>query len=152
MEKVIEIDLINKEEFFEKYNHNEVSRDLINYIVKQTFINRKTKKIQIVINNKCKIDNTVNLLRAGIKKEYEFSHKQLKYNNLVQLIFIIFGVFCLFLATLLRNSVILNEIVIIGAWVLLWETIDLELFSDTKQRGRRKILKKILKSEIVEKR
>ena len=68
MEKVIEIDLINKEEFFEKYNHNEVSRDLINYIVKQTFINRKTKKIQIVINNKCKIDNTVNLLRAGIKK------------------------------------------------------------------------------------
>lgn len=150
MKKIIEIDLINKEDFFEKYNHNEVSRDLINYIVKQTLIKRKDKNLQIIINNKCEIDNVVNLLREGIEKEYEFSHKKLKYNNLFQLIFIILGTFALFLATLLKDNIILNEIIIIGAWVLIWESIDLELFSETKQRGRRKILKRILKSEIIE--
>lgn len=152
MKKVIEIDLINKEDFFEKYNHKEVSRDLLNYIVKQTIINRKFKKFQIIINNKCEIDNVINLLRIGIENEYNFSNKQLKYNNIVQLIFVILGVLSLFLATLLKDNIILNEIVVIGAWVLIWESIDLELFSDTKQRGRRKILKKILKSEIVENR
>lgn len=152
MKKVIEIDLINKEDFFEKYNHNEVSRDLINYIVKQTIINRKFKNLQIIINNKCEINNVVNLLRIGIQNEYNFSNKQLKYNNIVQLIFVILGVFSLFLATLLKDSIILNEIVIIGAWVLIWESIDLELFSDTKQRGRRKILKRILALEIIENR
>lgn len=89
---------------------------------------------------------------TGIEKEYEFSYKKLRYNNLFQLIFIILGTFALFLATLLKDNIILNEIIIIGAWVLIWESIDLELFSETKQRGRRKILKRILRSEIIEKR
>ena len=62
MEKIIEIDLLNKEDFFEKYNHNEVSKDLINYLIKQTFINRKSKNIKIVINSKCEIENISNIL------------------------------------------------------------------------------------------
>ena len=144
MEKIIEIDLLNKEDFFEKYNHNEVSKDLINYLIKQTFINRKSKNIKIVINSKCEIENISNILKDSIQKEYELSYKHLKYNNIVQLIFIILGVFALFIATLLKDSIILNEIVVIGAWVLLWETIDLELFSDTEERRKRKLLKKLL--------
>lgn len=151
MEKIIEIDLLNKEDFFEKYNHNEVSKDLINYLIKQTFINRKSKNIKIVINSKCEIENISNILKDSIQKEYEFSYKHLKYNNIVQLIFIIFGVFALFIATLLKDSIILNEIVVIGAWVLLWETINLELFSDTEERRKRKLLKKLLACEIIEK-
>lgn len=151
MEKIIEIDLLNKEDFFEKYNHNEVSKDLINYLIKQTFINRKSKNIKIVINIKCEIENISNILKDSIQKEYELSYKHLKYNNIVQLIFIILGVFALFIATLLKDSIILNEIVVIGAWVLLWETIDLELFSDTEERKRRKLLKRLLTCEIIEK-
>ena len=151
MEKIIEIDLLNKEDFFEKYNHNEVSKDLINYLIKQTFINRKSKNIKIVINSKCEIENISNILKDSIQKEYELSYKHLKYNNIVQLIFIILGVFALFIATLLKDSIILNEIVVIGAWVLLWETIDLELFSDTEERRKRKLLKKLLTCEIIEK-
>lgn len=151
MEKIIEIDLLNKEDFFEKYNHNEVSKDLINYLIKQTFINRKSKNIKIVINSKCEIENISNILKDSIQKEYQLSYKHLKYNNIVQLIFIILGVFALFIATLLKDSIILNEIVVIGAWVLLWETIDLELFSDTEERKRRKLLKRLLTCEIIEK-
>lgn len=151
MEKIIEIDLLNKEDFFEKYNHNEVSKDLINYLIKQTFINRKSKNIKIVINSKCEIENISNILKDSIQKEYELSYKHLKYNNIVQLIFIIFGVFALFIATLLKDSIILNEIVVIGAWVLLWETINLELFSDTEERRKRKLLKRLLTCEIIEK-
>jgi len=152
MEKVIEIDLINKEDFFEKYNHNEVSKELINYIVKEIFIIRRNKNFKIVINNKCNIDNMINILKSGIEKEYNLSCKYLKYNNIIQFTFLVLGSFALFLATLLKDNIILNEIIIIGAWVLIWESIDLELFSETKQRGRRKILKRILKSEIIEKR
>lgn len=151
MEKIIEIDLLNKEDFFEKYNYTEVSKDLINYIIKKAFMNRKAKKIKIILNNNFKIDNMTNILKEGIQKEYNLSYKHLKYNNVIQLVFIILGVFSLFIASLLKNSAILNEIVVIGAWVLLWETIDLELFSDTEERRKRKILKKLLTCEIIEK-
>ena len=33
MERVIEIDLFNKDDLYEKYNKKNVSRDLINYII-----------------------------------------------------------------------------------------------------------------------
>ena len=56
----------------------------------------------------------------------------------------------LLISTFIKNMNILNEIVLIGAWVPIWEAIELELFTDTKEKRKRKQLKKILKGEIIE--
>ena len=54
-------------------------------------------------------------------------------------------------ATLIKEDVIWKEVLLIGGWVPIWETIDIELFSDLEGRRKRIILKKLLKSEIIEK-
>ena len=45
---------------------------------------------------------------------------------------------------------IFKEIILIGGWVLIWEMIELEIFSDVKEKRKRIILKKILNSEFIE--
>ena len=50
MEKIIEINLIKKDDVFEKYNKNIISKDLINYIVDGAFY-VKNEKLKLVINN-----------------------------------------------------------------------------------------------------
>ena len=35
MEKVIEIDLLDTDSFFETYNHKKVSKELINYLISE---------------------------------------------------------------------------------------------------------------------
>ncbi|MGN1302507.1 MAG: hypothetical protein ACI4VO_02495, partial [Clostridia bacterium] len=37
----------------------------------------------------------------------------------------------------------------IGGWVPIWETIDIELFSDLEGRRKKIILKRLLESEII---
>ena len=44
-----------------------------------------------------------------------------------------------------------KEIVLISGWVPLWEVIDVELFSDYEGRKKRRIITKLLNSEIIEK-
>lgn len=50
-----------------------------------------------------------------------------------------------------KEDVIWKEVLLIGGWVPIWETIDIELFSDLEGRRKRIILKRLLESEIIEK-
>ena len=70
--------------------------------------------------------------------------------NILQLIFLFAGIFFIFLSFKIQNQ-IWKEIFLIGGWVPIWEMIDLELFSDIRGIKRKKILSKLIESEIVEK-
>lgn len=133
----------------EKYNDNIVSKDLINYILQQSkFINKKDK-IKIVIN-KTFDKSVVNIIKQGLTDEYLLTLKKRNINNIEQIIFLILGIFCLFFSATI-DMAIFKEIVLIGGWVLIWETIELELFSDSQIKRNKMILKKLLKSDFVEK-
>ena len=43
-----------------------------------------------------------------------------------------------------------KEVVIIGAWVLLWDAVEMELVDDISNRKKKNTLKKILSSEFIE--
>ena len=150
MKKVIEIDLNSKEDLLEKYNNKRISKDLIEYLINETYFINKKDNIVIQINNNIKTDiDIVKYLTNGLKDEYESNIKIHLKNDIIQIILFFLGIFFLFLSTQIHSSDIWKEILLIGGWVPIWEMIDLELFDDFRGNKRKRIIQKLLDSEII---
>lgn len=148
MEKIIDVDLENESDLFEKYNKNIVSEELINYIIKNSIHIDNETKIKIVINTKIKGIDIVSLIKEGLIFEYQKSIKEHERNNIIQILYLILGIFAIFLSTLI-NETIFKEIILIGGWVLIWTMVEMELFQDNKNKLKRHILKRLIASEII---
>lgn len=152
MEKTIEIDLNNKYNLIDKYNEKKLSNEFIEYIIKQTVSIKESRNIKIIINKKCDIDQDItNLIKEGLKEEYNKSLEERHRNNIKQFIFFILGVIFIFLSTLVEKGIIWKEILLISGWVPIWEMIEVQIFPDVDGSKKRKIIKKLLNSEIIEK-
>lgn len=150
MKKIIEIDVIDQDDLLDKYNRRVVSKNLIEYLIQVVPYFTREDKIQVIVHNKIKeVPECVPLIVKGFREEYEKNVLEKYRNNVIQLVYFILGILILFFSTLIKSTV-LKEIALIGGWVFIWEMIHLELFSDMTGRKRRKILKKLLNSEIVE--
>ena len=150
MKKEIEIDLVSEEDLFERYNKNIVSEDLINYIVRKTINIGSEYKIKLIINNETINKNVVSLIKEGLLKEYERCKIEYIRNNIMQLVYLVIGILILIISNIITETVF-KEIILIGGWLFIWTMAEMELFQDNSNRRRRKILKKLLVSEIVEK-
>lgn len=152
MEKVIEIDINDKYDLVNKYNEEKLSNELLEYILKQAMAVDKNRKIKIIIDKKCYIDESIDkLIKEGLKEEYNRSLLERDKNNNKQFFFLLIGMFFIFLSTQIGGSGIWKEIFLISGWVPIWEMIEVELFPDAYGRRKRKIINKLLKSEIIEK-
>lgn len=145
--KQIYIDLNNEYDILERYNRNNISEELINYIVKQASFIKKTK-IQIIIKNKTNI-KVADKLKDAFNKEYKESLESQRYNNIRQVVLILVGIIFLLLSMTIKESV-LKEVLLIGSWVPIWEAFDSELFQDFRERRKRNILKKLMSADIIE--
>ena len=141
------IDIKTNEDILEKYNSNVISNDLIEYIMKQT-IGLKNSEIELVINNKTNTKIT-DKLKKGFEDYYQNSLKKKYYNNVRQFILFIIGLILLIISMTIEIE-LLKEILLIGSWVPIWEAFDSELFLDFNEKTKRKILKKLMKSKIIE--
>lgn len=149
MEKIIEIDLNNKYDLIDKYNEKKISNEIIEYIIKQAKLLRN-KQVKIIINNNCHIDKDITrLIKEGLKEEYDRSLEEHHTNNVKQILFLILGITFIFLSTLIDDGVIWKEVLLISGWVPIWEMIEVELFPDVDGRRKRKLIKRLLHSEIV---
>jgi len=150
MEKVIEIDLVKKYDFIDKYNENKISRDMIEYIINETMYISRKENIKIVINKKCEIQqDCIKMIKEGLEDEYNKSLHNHYMRDVKQVVFLFLGMIFIFLATLIKEKNLWRELLLITGWVPIWEMIEIELFSDMEGRKRRAIIKKILKSEII---
>lgn len=147
MEKRIEIDLLELDDLLERYNRKKVSHNLIEYIIKETPNFKKNDNLKIIINTKIKNIDCVSLIKEGLKEEYHNSLKKHFYNDIIQIIYLIIGIATLFVYTLIKES-IAKELVLISGWVFIWSVVELELFSDSEGRRKRRILNQLLNSEI----
>jgi len=149
MKKVININLDSEEDLKEKYNSNVVSRDLINYILDQAHFINKKDEIEIVINKEFEEDS-IGLIKTGLRNEYLKTMKETKFNNIKQISFLLLGLICLILYAFLDNVEVFSEIILIGGWILIGEALEIELFTDPLIKRNKMILKKILKSDFKE--
>jgi len=149
MKKVIKINLNSEEDLVDKYNEEHVSKELTDYILKQThFINKKDEKY-VIINKKFEKDS-IGLIKTGLRNECLSAIKQSKFDNIKQITFLLLGLLCLVLYALIDNVEIFSEIILIGGWILIGEAIEIQLFSDAEIKRRKMIIKKILESEFIE--
>lgn len=150
MEKILEIDINDKEDLFEKYNEKKISKELIKYIIDNTPKFKKDDKIKVIINNNLKDKMFVSeLIKKELDSEVDRNEYKFTYNNRKQIVYFISGVAALVLSTFI-NVEILEEIILIGAWVVLWNMVELEIDDDINYIKKKRILKKILNSEFEE--
>ena len=149
MKKIIEVDLIDEDSLFEKFNKRQVSNELIDYIIKEVGILKQNDVITIIINNYLNISDTKILIKNKISDEYSQTIIKYQHNIYMQLIYLIIGILSLVLSSLIKEN-IFKELILISGWVLIWEMIEIEIFSDTELKRKRKILKQLLNSEIIE--
>lgn len=152
MEEIITISINDKYELIGRYDEKNISRELLEYILKETILTKKNKTIKIVINKRKDIEiNSVEIVKEGLKQEYERSLEERRRNNLKQLFFLLLGMIFIFIATRMKYKGMWREILLITGWVPIWEMIEIELFPDVYGRRERRTIKKLLKSEIIEK-
>lgn len=147
MVRIIQINLTNKTDFYDKYNKKLVSKESINYIIESAYYFDADDTIKIEITNNTK-DDYIGLVRDGLNREYDKSVFARYKNDFTQVFYLIAGVLILFLSTLISGTV-LKELVLIGGWVFIGVMVETEIFTDIKNKKRRRIIRKLLNSEFV---
>ena len=152
MEKEIKVDISSREELLERYNDSKVCRDVVEYIIKEAMLVEKNKKIKIVVNKDNAVinENCKELIINGLRDEYKRSLERQHDNNIKQIYFFIMGSILIYLSFKIKNVQVWREILLISGWVPIWEMVKIELFPDVEGRIKRRIINKLLKSEIVE--
>lgn len=150
MKKIIEVTLNEDSDLYEKYNKAMASRDLINYLVDTMPFFNKKDIIKIVINNNLVgDDDSAEIIKKTLRDEYENLNYKYNQNTLIQVTYLFLGILILFLSTLITNEVF-KEVVLIIGWIFIWTMMELEIFTDKNIKKRRKIIRKLLASEIIE--
>ena len=148
MKKKIEIDIIDIEKLVDTYNIYQLNKELLNYIIRKALSAEDKEEIEIIINNKTEVSAT-KLIKEGLEEELVKSKIRHKHINKQQIIYFLLGIISIFL-TLFINIEVIDEIILIGGWVFIWSTIELEITADYNELRKRKIIKKLLNSTITE--
>ena len=149
MEKVIEIDVYEKKDLFDKYKRKKVSRSLINCIIDETPEFKQRDNFKIIINSKLEDGiNVIELIKQGFKEEYEKNNKKHVRIDRIQVIYLILGILILSLSIQIESE-IFREVVLIIGWVFVWAMVELEIFTDKEEKIKLRKLKKLINSEII---
>lgn len=147
--KSIKINIQNEENLLETYDKNIVNHKLIEYILTKAYYTNKYEDINIIIHNYCKTNVHIEeKIIEGLKLKYETIIKEQQRKNKIQILLLLLGITFIFLSSLMSEHFIWKEVVLIIGWVPIWEVIDIELFNDSKNRKTKKVIEKLLNSEI----
>lgn len=153
MNKEIEIAITNEEDLYDKYNKNYINDDLIQYIIKKAVELKSASNYKIIITSTLKNDiDYEELIKEGLRKEYIKSYDKHNINTRFFFFYLISGITLLIISRILNSTVIFSEIFLIGGWVLIWKVIELLLFTNFEENLKRKLLKRLLNSLIIENR
>ena len=87
------------------------------------------------------------MIKDGLRIEYKKKLRNRYYNNIKQLVLLLIGTLFLFMTVIIKDNFVFREVVLIIGWVPIWAAIEIELFTDAVERRKRKIIKKLLKSD-----
>ena len=150
MEKILEIDINSTEDLFENYNGKKVSKELIQYMIENIPRMKRKDTLKVIINNNVKGNiRCSELIKKALDDTCEKYDFRFHNTNLKQFSFMFLGILALIIASVISFDVI-KEVVIIGAWVLLWDAVEMEIVDDISNRKKKKTLKKLLSSEFIE--
>lgn len=133
------------DDLYEKYNNN-ISKDLFKYLINEC---RYVKDdVKVIIYNQTNIKNVDRLIKDGLNEYLNECKKIDNEYNKKQILFFIIGLIFIMISTLVTYKII-NEVIIIAAWVVIWEVVDISFNLDVQSSYGKKIIKKLINSEFI---
>lgn len=151
----INITLDKDTEIFNPYNKNQLSDELNNYIYNSCKGNQNNRNIKINIFHSHSINEEektkiINAIRSNFGIDIKENILHIKYELGLELILIIIGTILLVTSKLfhLLNTIVLDDIISIFGWVMIWEAAYHFVFVDIKKIIENKRLKKLTEAKI----
>lgn len=148
--KQIEVYINSNNELFETYNKKIISKNLIDYLLNQTIGIKRNEDISLIMYVTEETKGCSSLIQKRLEEEYRKNLRIHSVINIKQITFLLLGLILLFISTLIKDTEIFHEVILIGGWVPIWEAVELELLTDTKEKRKRRRLKKLMKAKIEE--
>ena len=151
----INITLNKDTQIFNPYNNTQLSDELSNYIYNSCkgSSNNKKIKINILHNHEIKEEEKIKIIDA-IRSNFELDIKEnilhIKYELSLEIILIIIGTILLITSKVFHNlnTIIIDEVISIFGWVMIWEAAYHFVFVDIKEMIENKRLKKLTEAKI----
>lgn len=151
----IDITLEKNTQIFNPFNKEQLSNELSNYIYnccKGTTI-KKNIKINIIHNyeiNEKEKQEIIDAIRSNFGIDIQENILQIQYEITIELLLIIIGTFLLIASKgfHILNTLIIDEVISIFGWVMIWEAAYHFLFVDIKKMIENKRLKKLTEAKI----
>lgn len=148
--KKIDIYVKRENDLIENYSANEVSRNLIEYLINKVKVIKRKEELSLNLYVTNETKGCSDLIREGLKLEYNRSKKFRSIINTKQLLLLLFGTILLFFSTFIKEVDVLREIVLIIGWVPIWEAAELEIMTDTNESKKRRCIKRLINCKFNE--
>ena len=152
---VIRVDIDNKEDIYNKFNNEQISEELGDYIYNCAKMFPMNKKMIIYINNSVIFSNEEKDQLVDAIREYYglFVRKQMfytKFNRLKRVVLFLIGILLIVLSDSFSHitEFLIPELFLIAGWVAIWEAVYSILFVDNKVKLEIKKARQLSNCEI----
>lgn len=151
----IDITLNKATQIFNPYNKEQLSDELSNYIYNSCKGSSNSKNIKINIHHNHEINNEektkiIDAIRSNFGIDIKENILHIKYELSLELILILIGAILLITSKVFHNlnTIVIDEVISIFGWVMIWEAAYHFLFVDIKKMIENKRLKKLTEAKI----
>lgn len=149
----VKINIKNKEDYKNKYNENELSSELKQYILDHVKSKNTKQNIKLDIATDFKMDekealNLTYMIRRAFGLDVSEIMNISKKRSLKSLFAFILGTIFLLIYSFVPKQYVVTEIILIIGWVLIWESTYNFLFKNIETKLMITRRKQIIKSKI----
>lgn len=149
----VKINIKNKEDYKNTYNENELSSELKQYILDHIKSKNTKQNIKLDIATDFKMDekealNLTYMIRRAFGLDVSEIMNISKKRTLKNILIFIMGIIFLVIYSFIPKAIILNEVILIIGWVLIWESLYNFLFKNIETKLMIIRRKQIIKSKI----
>lgn len=154
MTNKVDVYVENKNSFQNQFHKERLSKELSDYILEECKAISLKEKLEIHIYCKEELNKEEQLHVVDmIRRNYGIDIQELllysKKNMLMSLICILVGILILFIYLFVDIVPVLSEVILIIAWVFIWEGIYNLLFDGIKNEIYKKRLRKLTECRII---
>lgn len=151
----INITLDKNTEIFNPYNKEQLSDNLSNYIYNNCKGSSNNKNIKINILHSHNLNEEekkeiIDAIRSNFGTDIKENILHIQYELSIEIILILIGTILLVTSKFfhLLDTIIIDEVISIFGWVMIWEAAYHFLFVDIKKKIQNKRLKKLTEAKI----
>lgn len=147
MNNVISVKITNYDSAFNEYNDKYISDSLFNYITSE-YVKRRNVIIRITGVKEDKQDKLYEAIKYTFKEKYKQYGEVDKLDDIYRVLLLVLGIFFVTLSQMF-DVYFVKEIMMVAAWVVIWETVYDFLFKGTERKVKSNMYKTLVNS-IVE--